>query len=148
VNSSCSVITVDFIDRFRRNRENELDHVKLAKYVSALVGVVVVFLSAYVGVVQGNLLEVADKVVNLLAPPLFGLFFMAMFVPWSRGWATILGAVCGVIVAVAINYWKELTGSTGGISFLWAMPLSLGVQVAVGTLVSLIPIGRPGRPLE
>ena len=142
VNSSCSVITVDFIDRFRRSKETELDHVKLAKYVSIVVGVVVVILSAYVGVVQGNLLEIAYKVVNLITAPLFGLFFMAMFVRWAKGWATIVGAFCGLAVVVMISFWKELTGSTEGISFLWGMPLGFLAQTAVGSLLSLLPIGR------
>jgi len=147
VNSSCSVITVDFIDRFRRSQENELDHVKLAKYVSVLVGFIVVILSAYVGVVQGNLLEVTYKIVNLITVPLFGLFFMAMFVPWAKGWGTIVGAVFGMATAVTISFWKELTGSTGGISFIWAMPLSFVVQTAVGALVSLLPFGSiPAEP--
>jgi len=157
VNSSCSVITVDFIDRFRRRRTSEMDHVRLAKYVSVVVGVVVVALSSAVGMVEGNLLEVAFKVVNLLTAPLFGLFFMAMFVRWATGPGTLVGAACGLIVVVTINYWAELRGIPGvrsiilsledsmgteGISFLWAMPLSLLVQVVVGMLVSLLPIGR------
>ena len=142
VNSSCSVITVDFIDRFRRSKENELDHVRLAKYVSVVVGVVVVLLSAFVGVVQGNLLEVTYKVVNLITVPLFGLFFMAIFVPWAKGWATILGAVGGMTVVVTINFWKELTGSTDGISFLWAMPLSFLTQTVIGSVASLLPFGH------
>ena len=148
VNSSCSVITVDFVDRFRTSRESEIDHVKLAKYVSVLVGVVVVALSSGVGMVQGNLLEVAFKVVNLLTAPLFGLFFMAMFVRWATGPGTIVGAVFGLAVVVAINYWKEITGSEG-ISFLWAMPLSFVVQIGVGMMVSLVPVGRrKGQALE
>lgn len=148
VNSSCSVITVDFIDRFRRSKENELDHVRLAKYVSVIVGTVVVILSAYVGAVQGNLLEVTYKVVNLITVPLFGLFFMAIFVPWAKGWATILGAIGGMTVVVTISFWKELTGSTGGISFLWAMPLSFLTQTVIGALASLLPFGHRAPPLE
>ena len=46
---------------------------------------VVVALSTGVGMVQGNLLEVTFKVSNLLTAPLFGLFFMAMFVPIFTG---------------------------------------------------------------
>ena len=142
VNSSCSVITVDFIDRFRRNKESETDHVKLAKYVSVAVGVVVVALSSGVGMVEGNLLEVAFKVVNLLTAPLFGLFFMAMFVRFASGTGTLIGAAFGLAVVVTINYWKDFTG-TQGISFLWAMPLSLIVQIAVGSVASLIfPTGK------
>ncbi len=157
VNSSCSVITVDFIDRFRRGAASETDHVRLAKYVSVVVGVVVVALSSGVGMVQGNLLEVAFKVVNLLTAPLFGLFFMAMFVRWATGPGTLVGAAFGLVVVVLINYWAELRGVPGvgslihyieaqtgteGVSFLWAMPLGLLVQVLVGTLVSLLPTGR------
>ncbi|NLZ00615.1 MAG: sodium-coupled permease, partial [Pirellulaceae bacterium] len=115
-------------------------------YVSVVVGAIVVALSAYVGVVQGNLLEVTYKVVNLITAPLFGLFFMAMFVPWAKGWATIVGAVCGMTVAITISFWKELTGTTGGISFLWAMPSSFLAQIAVGSLASLVPIGRRNQP--
>lgn len=145
VNSSCSVITVDFLDRFRRSKENELDHVRLAKYVSVVVGALVVVLSAYVGVVQGNLLEVTYKVVNLITVPLFGLFFMAIFVPWAKGWATMVGAMAGLAVVIAINFWKELTGVAGPISFLWAMPLSFVTQTVVGAVLSLAPVGTGRR---
>ncbi len=141
VNSSCSVITVDFIDRFRKNKETETDHVKLAKYISVIVGTVVVLLSAYVGMVQGNLLAIAYKVVNLLTAPLFGLFFMALFVRWATGPGTLVGAVFGVATVVLVNYWKEITG-TDGISFLWAMPLGLLIQITIGMLASLLPFGR------
>jgi SSS family solute:Na+ symporter len=142
VNSSCSIITVDFIDRFRRNTVAETDHVKRAKIVSVFVGLVVIALSSGVGMVHGNLLEVAYKVVNLLTAPLFGLFFMAIFVRWATGPGTIIGAVFGVLVVVEINYWHDLFG-TSGISFLWAMPLAFAVQIAVGSLASLLRFGRP-----
>ncbi len=147
VNSAGSVITVDFIDRFRRPREgqDETDHVKLARYVSVLVGVAVVLLSLGVRVVEGNLLELAMKVVNLLTAPLFGLFFMAMFVRWATGPGTLVGAFFGLAVAVVISFWKDFTGNVG-IGFLWAMPLSLVVQIGVGMLVSLVPIGRRAQP--
>ncbi|HBJ36266.1 MAG TPA: hypothetical protein DDZ51_16250 [Planctomycetaceae bacterium] len=141
LNSSCSVVAVDFIDRFRKTPNDDLNHVRRARIISVVIGVVVVVMSTFVGAVQGNMLEIAFKVVNLLVAPLFGLFFMAMFVRWATPLGTIVGAAVGLTVACGINYWKELTG-TQGISFLWAMPLSLLAQVAVGMVVSLLPIGR------
>jgi SSS family solute:Na+ symporter len=143
VNSSCSVVIVDFIDRFRKSTRKRTDsqHVQLAKWVSILIGVVVVALSSYVGVVKGNLLEVSYKVVNLLVGPLAGLFFMAMFVRWATVLGTMVGAACGLIVVVAINFWEDFTGAKG-IGFIWSMPLGVVVQLAVGMLVSLIPVGR------
>ena len=141
LNSSCSVVAVDFIDRFRKTAKDDLNHVRRARIISVVIGVVVVVMSTFVGAVQGNMLEIAFKVVNLLVAPLFGLFFMAMFVRWATPLGTIVGAAVGLTVACGINYWKELTG-TQGISFLWAMPLSLLAQVAVGMVVSLLPFGR------
>jgi Na+/proline symporter len=69
---------------------------------------------------------------------------MALFVRWATGPGTMIGAACGVLVVVVINYWKEFTG-TDGISFLWAMPLAFLVQIAIGALASLLPIGRRAR---
>jgi len=152
INSTCSVITVDFIDRFRSRGPGgaaapgraEADRVRSLRFVSVLVGVVVVALSLLVNLVHGNLLDICYKVVNLLTAPLAGLFFLAMFVPWAKGFGALVGAAFGLTTVVTITYWKEITG-TQGISFLWAMPLSLIVEVGVGAIVSLVP-GR-GEPV-
>ncbi|MBN2294389.1 MAG: sodium/solute symporter [Pirellulales bacterium] len=143
INSSCSVISVDFIDRFRSRADRivETDHVRMAKYISGFVGVAVVFLSSFVCMVEGNLIEIAYKVVNLFTVPLAGLFIMAMFVRWATAFGTIVGAVAGLVVVVAINYWEEITGRPG-ISFLCAMPAGLIVQMAVGMIASIPRIGR------
>ena len=180
INSTCSVITVDVLDRFRawrngsvgqafqpdcnpaggrpeslthnresrpREAEGETGRVKTLKYVSVFVGVVVVCLSLFVNLVQGNLLEVCYKVVNLLVAPLAGLFFLAMFVRWATGFGALVGAAFGLTTVIAVSYWKEITGIQG-ISFLWAMPLSLVVEVGVGALASLIPVGRKPAPID
>ncbi len=146
LSSSCSVILVDFIDRFRKPGPARGEHVRLAKFISAAIGAVVVLLSLLVGAVQGNLLELAFKIVNLLTAPLFGLFFMALFVPWATSFGTLVGAVVGVTTVVSINFWKELFGAPGP-SFMWAMPTALVAQIAIGSLFSLLPIGTRRPPL-
>jgi SSS family solute:Na+ symporter len=161
INSTCSVFTVDILDRLRgKNQAAEAGRVGQLRYVSFFIGAVVVALSLFVNMVQGNLLEICYKVVNLLTAPLAGLFFLAMFVPWARAFGALVGAACGLVVVVAISYWKELAGVPGidllkettglpdEISFLWAMPLSLVVEFVVGALVSLLPIGRKPKPLN
>lgn len=146
INSTCSVITVDFIDRIRhQNAEKEAGHISQLRHVSLWVGVAVVLLSMLVHMVPGNLLEVCFKVVNLLTAPLGGLFFIAMFIPWARAFGAIVAVIVGTVTAVLVSYWPEITGEPG-ISWIWAMPVSLAVEIVVGALVSLIPIG-PRRPM-
>lgn len=148
INSCCSVITADFVDRFhlRRVSSRGARNVLLEQAISVAVGVIVLILSTYVASVQGNLLDKAYKIVNLLSTPLFGLFFMAMFVRWATTFGTWIGALAGLATVISINFWKEITGAAG-ISFFWAMPVSIVVQIAVGSLASGLPIGRRRPPL-
>jgi SSS family solute:Na+ symporter len=142
LNSSSAVITVDFLDRFGTAQLSDAQQVRRTRRVAWAVGLVMVVLSLGVGVVEGNLLERAYKVVNLLVSPLFGLFFMALFVPWATSFGTFVGAAFGLATVVTINYWSMFTTDVPGISFLWAMPLGLVIQVVAGAIASLAPIGR------
>ncbi len=143
VNSACSVIKVDFLDRFREKRADDSKAVRGSMLISLFVGTAVVLLSTLVGMVQGNLLEVAFKVCNLLTVPLFGLFFMAMFVKRPSVAATHISAVFGLAVIATISFSKSIFG-TVHINFLWAMPIGLAVQIAVGTGLSLLVVTREG----
>ena len=149
INSCCSVISADFIDRFgfRRPGGTAARQVLLEQAISVIIGLVVLVLSTFVASVQGNLLDKAYKIVNLLATPLFGLFFMAMFIPWATGFGTWIGALAGLAVVISINFWQEITGQPG-ISFFWAMPLCFLAQAVVGPLASLLPIGKNRKKLE
>ncbi len=145
LSSSSAVITVDFLNRFLSPAANAAAEVRRARYISWTVGLAVVALSTVVGQVQGTVLDVAYKVVNLLTAPLFGLFFMALFVRCATSFGTFVGAFVGVATVVAISYWPELTGHSG-ISFMWAMPLGLVAQIVAGTVASLLPFGT-SKPL-
>ena len=145
LNSACSVVTTDFIDRFRKREEAENRHVRLAKYVSLVIGVVVVALGTLVGQIEGNLLELCFKIANLLVTPLFLLFFMAMFIPWATSFGTYVGAACSVLVAVAIAYHEELGLAfidELGLTFVWMLPASFVAGAFAGTVASLLPLGR------
>ena len=145
INSSCSVIKSDFIDRLRLTaRGDAKKDVLQSMWISAAVGAVVILLSTGVGMVKGNLLALAFKICNLLTAPLFGLFFMAMYVRGATVAGTHIGAICGLAVVVAVNFWEDFTGEPG-INFLWAMPLGLAMQIIVGVLISWFhPIFRSG----
>jgi|TARA_B100002003_G_scaffold85391_1_gene79857 SSS family solute:Na+ symporter len=135
MNSTSSVITSDFISRLRSGEPDEKSKIVIARWVSVLIGLVVVALSLIVDQVSGNLFEVANKVVNLFVSPLFVLFFLAMFVKSSNACGVWCGALTSITVAVLIAFWEEITGDKG-ISFLWIMPAAFVGGTVVGTIAS------------
>lgn len=144
LNSSCSVVTVDFLDRFQvGGTESEEGNVSLSRHVSWLIGVIVILLSMFAGSVEGNLLTVTYKVVNLFVAPLFVLFFLALWVSWATPLGAWLGVTASIAVAVGISFYQLL-----GMNIFWIMPGSLITGIAVGLLASLIPVNRTAPQLD
>lgn len=143
LNAASSVVTVDFLARFSKSGASDRYRVWAARIVSVVVGIIVIALSTYVSMVQGNLLEIAYRVVNLFTVPLFILFGLAIFVPWSTTFGTWTGTLVSLAGAILISFWETLTGNRGP-SFLLIMPVSFVSGMGVGMLASLLPIGpRP-----
>ena len=143
LSATCSVITVDWIDRFRKAKLQDKDQLKLARRVSWIVGAVVIALSLFAGALPGNLIEICNKTINLLTAPLFVLFFMAMFVPWATTFGTWVAGLASTAVAVWISFFQ-----LWGLSFLYITPVALLTGIVVGCLFSLLPIGKPRPMLE
>ncbi|HVK16887.1 MAG TPA: sodium/solute symporter [Fimbriiglobus sp.] len=135
-NSTSAVIVTDFVGRAGGRTFTPASEVRLARFTSVGVGIAAVGLSLVVGGLAGNLLELCFKVVNLLTAPIFVLFFLALFVPRATPLAAVAATVASVAVAVQVNF------GWGGVWFLWAPLAALAAGVAVGTLVSLLPVGR------
>ena len=138
VNSACTVVTVDFMDRFKKTKDAETKHVAKAKFIAFAVGVIVVGVSVLMGKVPGNILEVTNKTNGLFVAPLFGLFFTALFVRFATSFGTIWGAVYSFCTAFIIAYWDLLTGLEG-LSWQLIIPGSLVVGLVTSILFSLIP---------
>lgn len=142
VNSITAVVTNDFIDRFRRQPISEAHHVWVARIVAFSVGVIVVLVSSRMDLVSGNITAVTNKTVNLLTVPIFCLFFFALFVNFSHPIGVWTGSVVGTAAGVLIAFSGPIFGidpETGRdpISFQWIAPVSLTINLLVGTLVSL-----------
>jgi SSS family solute:Na+ symporter len=143
INSVTTVITVDFIDRFKKQRENEPHHVHRVKILALAIGVGVVLLSSVIGKVPGNIIEITTKTNGLFVGPMGGLFILALFIPFANSFGTIVGAIYGFAAAVLIAYWDVLTGRPG-LSFQWIIVASLAVHLIVGLILSLLPIRQRG----
>ncbi len=131
LSSSASVVAEDIIKRFGKTRkEASLSKVQL---ISFTIGALSMACSFLVGNVQGNVIEVVIKVVNLFVAPLFVLFFMALFVKKATVTGTLAGGLTSVAVAVSIGFYNIL-----GIGVFWLMPVAFIVGVVTATLISTI----------
>jgi SSS family solute:Na+ symporter len=145
VNSTGSVVAVDLIRRLRGRSGAERSELRLARWSSMAVGVIVVCLSLFIGRAPGNIYEMTYRTVNLFVAPMFLLFFMAMFIPWATSLGAWAAALTGLAVAVTIAFWESYKGSPG-ISFLWITPGAFACGAVAGCLVSLLPITK-SKPL-
>ena len=158
VNSIVTVIHKDFIGRLRRQDFGRKDpapaenskqrmsreQVRLAKYLVFAIGIVVVLMSSQIGKVPGNIVEVTNKTGSLFVGPLFGLFFMALFVRRATGFGAIVGAVYGFMIGFVFAFWDKITGAAQSLSFQWIILASLVVQIPVSLLLSRIPTRGKG----
>lgn len=138
INSLIAIITKDFVETTaKKTFRTERQKLQLTRQMAVVIGVLVVLATVGVGSVRGNIFEVAGKTVNLLGCPLFGLFFLALFVPFATPFGAILGAIYSFAAAVLVAYWDVLTG-LAPITFLWIAPISLVASLAAGCLFSLL----------
>lgn len=133
VNSACSVISVDFIDRFRKAPAADSDavQVKRIRIISLLSGFVAVLISLLMGQIKGmNIMEITVRTNHVFVAPLFMLFVLALFVRF----ATPIGAACGTLAGCAVAAAIALTDQ---ISFQWMSLSALVVNLLVAIPVSL-----------
>ena len=138
LNSVSAVVTVDLIEPIYRKKIPEQRRVRRARFVAFGVGIAVVLMSSQIGKIPGNLVEVTSKTSNLFVAPLFGLFFLAMFVRFATPFGAVFGTLYGIVAAALIGYWDLITGQEP-ISFQWILPVSMGVNIGAGVLLSLLP---------
>lgn len=132
LNSSSAVIAEDILGETGRYRGGKVS-VRTLRMISIILGLAVALTCTLIGKVPGNLLDVVIKVVNLVVAPLFVLFFMALFVPFSKDFPTMIAGILSLAWAIAVNFFNF-----PGISALWTMPTALAIGIAAGVTASLI----------
>jgi len=144
INSACSVISVDFLQRFfpAGKAVHETDQVRRIQWIAAASGLAAVLLSSLMGQVTGNTMEVTVRTNHVFVAPLFGLFLLGLFVPFANGLGAACGALAGCLAAVVIAFWDKLTGGPT-LSFQWISTVSLAVHLAVGLPVCWLTRQRP-----
>ena len=147
VNSVTAVVMTDFLDRFGLRPATKKRHVRIAQSLAFGIGVVVVVGSSLMKRVPENFFAMTQKTDGLLTTPIF-----ALFVPFARPAAVLLGTAWGIATAVLAAFSGPIFGTdpeTGlaPVSFQWIAPAALVVNIVVGLLVSLSwPASAPRTP--
>lgn len=132
LNSVTSVIQEDILKPIPRFKDKVFT-LKDVRWISIILGIAVLGGSFLVGYVQGNLLDITMKVVNLFVAPLYILFFMALYSPAVTDLGTVIGALCSLAAAIAVSFFGIL-----GITQTWNIFIALSVGIPAGILASWI----------
>ena len=139
ISSTITVVSKDFLDRFRRGLPaTDAQRLRTARVLAAGIGLLAIAGSQVAGWLPGNLIEVANKSINLFLCPLFGLFFLALFVPFATPFGALAGAAYSITAATLVGYWDVFTGGPA-ISFQWIAPVALVTSLTSSCLFSLLP---------
>lgn len=131
LNSSSSVLSEDVLDRHFPQLFGSTDSLRKVRLISIFLGLIVSVCSAFVGFIEGNLLDVVIKVVNLVVAPLFVLFFMALFVPGATDRGTFFAGIFSLVVAILIAFYGLFH-----LSVLMIMPVALVSGILAGIVMS------------
>lgn len=145
LNSIAAVVQTDFIDRIGKSRLSPRQHLWMSRLLSLAIGILVVTASSLMANVPGNFMEVTQKTTNLLVTPIFGLFFLALFVPFARPIGAVAGCAVGIATAVLIGYWDVITGGPT-LSFQWIGASALTANITVSCSVSWLASRRASPP--
>ncbi|HRX55104.1 MAG TPA: hypothetical protein P5016_11360 [Verrucomicrobiales bacterium] len=147
VNSITAVVMTDLMERLGWQFTSEGGHVKWAKILALVVGILVVCLSTLAVYVPGNITAVTNKTVNLFTMPLFCLFFFALFSRQASPVGVAIGTLCGMLTAILIGFSGPIfiagfdpKTQHDPVSFQWIAPVTLIVNLTTGYFFSwLIP---------
>jgi Na+/proline symporter len=85
----------------------------------------------------GSLLEIANKLINAFAGPLFGIYILAMFSRRATSGAALVAGIAGSAVSYYVAYLSR-------IGFMWPSTLGFAATVVVGLVIASLGRARPG----
>ena len=137
INSCSSVVIVDFYRRLRSgpsrgDDESETEQrrqVLVSRLTTLAVGAAAIALSANVGRL-GDLIVIANKVIQLFTGPLFAVFVLGLFVPRAGSRGALIGGLTGAAVSAYVAFGSSL-------AFVWPATLGCAATLLSGYGVSL-----------
>jgi Na+(H+)/acetate symporter ActP len=89
----------------------------------------------------GSLLEIANKLINAFAGPLFGIYILAMFSRRATSGAALVAGIVGSATSYYVAYLSR-------IGFMWPSTLGFAATVAVGLLITVVGRTPPSEAAQ
>ena len=77
----------------------------------------------------GSLLEIANKLINAFAGPLFGIYLLAMFSRRTTATPALVAGILGTVTSYVVAYHTS-------IGFMWPSTFGLAATVIVGLVLT------------
>lgn len=150
LNSISAVVTVDFYRPWRSGPPNQTVELLVGRLTTIGAGVFMTAVAFLVATViaadpqNQNIIDLSVRVFNLFLGPMASLFIVGIFIPRAGGLAAALATLCGIVVALSICFWGDLSRVWpavfvgGGPSMLLVVPITTTVTVIVASLLSLV----------
>ena len=132
VNSCTSVLVIDVYNRLLGSRgvASDRNQVLVSRIATIAFGLAGTLLATNVSRI-GTLLEIANKLVNAFAGPLFGIYVLAMFSRRATSWPVLMGGLAGTVTSYVVAYHS-------GIGFMWPSTFGLFATLTIGWLSAVV----------
>ena len=143
INSICTVIITDFVNRNRKQATGE-QNMKPVKITAFSVGVLGIAAALVVSAVmqsesvRWNLVEMMIRLSTLFVAPLGVLFLAGVLFRRVSAPAALAGFVAGSLCSILVAFRRQIFQSDDNISFTWVMPFSFIVSILVTFLASFV----------
>lgn len=147
MNALTSVLTVDFVERFRKQSGGSeanppSQSMLLPRLINLGVGAVGILLAINVSRL-GSLLEIGNKLINSFTGPILGIFLLGMFFRRTHSAAALIGGIGGTVVSMYVAFQSQIHGILNHwfnagfdehavISFLWPSTFGLAATLFLG----------------
>ena len=141
INSISSVVMTDMVNRFRPTTSNRKT-VMLAMGTALTAGIIGLAMAlgvdAFMRSVDWNLVDMVERINHLFVAPLGVLFLAGLLFRHVGAAAVLLGFVAAVLTSVLIAFSKGIFALEVGVSFMWIIPTSFLVGLAVSVIAGYL----------
>jgi len=148
INSCTSVVVIDIYRRLVLGRETSHETAESAGGRDVLVSRIATVAFGIVGTILamnvsriGSLLEIANKLINAFAGPLFGIYILAMFSRRATSGAALVAGIVGSATSYYVAYLSR-------IGFMWPSTLGFAATVATGLLIAVVGRTTPSEAAQ